>query len=780
MSNFAIDGLISQFDTTELINAMLDIQIRGPVKQVERNITRETEKLTAFQTLNANLLSLNIGSQALQSKSVFEAKNISSSNDNIVTASANSTAKTGSFSISVDNLAKSDQMSSYIFSNAADERGYQGQFIVNGKTITAKLTDSLNTLASQINGANAGVTASVLQIAPNQNKLVLSANTTGVDKIELREVGTSDILSNMGLITDAAGDITYDYTVNANSNGAISSTIDELTAAPAGYPLTFTNDTFTVTDTGGQDTVSVTLDGAMTLQQIADAINTASAASEDLIHASVSDEDRLVISGDTGIPTSFTDPDNALFNLGILSGVQGEEFTSTTTSISKLLHLEDTASSTIQLGDGDGSDFFNVDIDFSTESLQAIVSNINEQAGIAGSDVTAEIITVDNLSRLELNSASGHAQISSDPDRIMETLGIVDRQFKNFDQQGENAQITYNGATVNRSSNLITDLVNGVSLALVSESTDLAHISVTEDLSSVSGTVDSFINSFNSVSSYINEVTLFDPQTGNHGTLFGNAVTRELESALASSISRSIPNMPGASVSELNDGTGIDLGKIKITDRTGTSEEIDLSGAQTVQDIINAINHTENIQVEAEVNGTGQSINVIDTSDGVGKLKIDEVDGGSTAEDLGIKSLIYSDQISGRVIYSGGASSLSSIGISLSTTGSLTFDSIQLQSALSEDPDKVKNMLTATGVGFANYFRDMLDEYTAFGVGRLETTTKSIQEKIEVYTNQITRYEERAATMEKTLRKRFTALEVTLSKSQQISQFLSEKLSPQQ
>lgn len=776
MSNFAIDGLISQFDTTELIEAMLDIQVRGPVKQVESNITRETEKLAAFQTLNANLLSLSITSQALQSTAVFEAKNVNSSNENVVSASVSSSADVGSFSIEVDNLAKADQTSSYIFSSASDERGYKGQFIVNGKTITTDLTDSLTTIATQINGANAGVKASVLQIAPNQNKLVLSATSTGVDKIELRDVGTSDILSHLGLITGDPTDVSFDYTVNANSNGAISNTIDELTAAPSGYPLTFTNDTFTVTDAGGQDTISVTLDGAMTLQEIADAINTASAGSQDLIHASVSDDERLVISSDTGIPTRFSDPDNALFNLGVLGGIQSEEFSSTVTSIGKLLHLDTTGTSTIQLGDGDGSDFIDVDIDLENDNLQEIVSAINEQAGIAGSDITANVITVDNMSRIELNSASGHVQITSDDDRILQTLGLADRQFQNYDQKGENSQFRYNGATVNRSSNVISDLVDGVTLALSSESTSPVHISVTEDLSNVSSTIDNFITSFNTTLSYINEVTLYDPE-GDNGILFGNAVVRELESSLVGSISRSIPNLPGVKISELNDGTGIDLGKISITDRSGATGEVDLSGVETVQDVLYAINHAENINVRAEVNVGGQSINIIDESGGVNALKIEEVDGGTTASDLGIKSYIYSNQISGRVIHNGGSSSLSSIGISLSTDGTLTFDSSTLQQMLNEDPEKVKNMLTASSVGFASYFSNLMNDYTAFGTGRMDMTTQAIQDKIEVYNDQIERYEDRASAMETVLRKQFTAMEVALSESQQLSEYLTQQLS---
>ena len=74
MSNFAIEGLISGFNTTDLINAILDIQVRGPVKQIETRITKEQEKLTSFQALNAHLLSLDIGIGTLSNPTIFNGK----------------------------------------------------------------------------------------------------------------------------------------------------------------------------------------------------------------------------------------------------------------------------------------------------------------------------------------------------------------------------------------------------------------------------------------------------------------------------------------------------------------------------------------------------------------------------------------------------------------------------------------------------------------------------------------------------------------------------------
>ncbi|RJP23430.1 MAG: hypothetical protein C4527_20210 [Candidatus Omnitrophota bacterium] len=771
MSNLAIEGLISGFNTTELINAILDIQVRAPVAQYEKRIQEQTQKLTAYQSLNANVLSLEITAQSLNSSALFQGKEAKSSNESVVTASASNSASLGSFSVRVDNLAQVDQLSSDLFASSTDELGLNGKFIINGKTISISSTDTLNTIATQINGSNAGVKASVIQTAPNQNKLVIGATSAGVDRIEMREVGSSGILSSLGLVDNSVK--TYDYTVNATTYGAQGNLFDPTdTFGAAGQ-------SFSITDAGGQHTLNVSLTGARTLSELAGDINAASTAQGANIRASVITEgaqQRLQITSDTGIPTTFTDPDNVLFSTGILSGVQSEEFTSSVLKIGSLLNLGATTTSTITITDGDLSDSINVDIDLDSQSLTDIANAINTAAGAAGSDISAQVITVGSNSRLEIKSASGHPVFSADPNNVLNTLGIVDSSFKHHDQRGENAQITFNGVTVNRSSNLITDLVDGVSLALVSESSTAAMISITEDFSKVESVIQDFVSAYNNVIELINEHTAFNPQKDIKGVLFGDSTLRQLKSMMANMISRTVPNLPGVNVSELNDGKGIDFGSIKITDRSGKSATIDLSQVETVQDVLDAINLNTDVKVKAEINVAGTSINLIDSSGGTGALTVEDVDGNTTATDLGLKAYIYGNRHAGAIIYAGGSSALSSIGISLNTKGTLSFNASELLSALNSNPDSVKTLLTAETVGFASVFRQNLKLYTAYNTGLLDSSTKAIQNKMELFNNQIERYEKRASIYEETLRKKFTALEVAMSKSQQLSDYLTQNL----
>jgi len=115
-------------------------------------------------------------------------------------------------------------------------------------------------------------------------------------------------------------------------------------------------------------------------------------------------------------------------------------------------------------------------------------------------------------------------------------------------------------------------------------------------------------------------------------------------------------------LSELNGGTGVKRGFITITDRSGASADIDITKAVTVNDVLEAINQNETINVNARVtgvidaNGSGDRIVVEDLTDPaalpagttIGNLIVADKTGGSTALDLGIVGNTATDRLDGR------------------------------------------------------------------------------------------------------------------------------------
>jgi flagellar hook-associated protein 2 len=92
-----------------------------------------------------------------------------------------------------------------------------------------------------------------------------------------------------------------------------------------------------------------------------------------------------------------------------------------------------------------------------------------------------------------------------------------------------------------------------------------------------------------------------------------------------------------AELTEINSGNGMDPGKIRVTDRSGATAVIDLRYAQNIEDVLQAINQTDDISVHAEA--VGDRLKLVDTSGGSGYLKVGEVSGGTTAASLGLASI---------------------------------------------------------------------------------------------------------------------------------------------
>jgi flagellar hook-associated protein 2 len=108
----------------------------------------------------------------------------------------------------------------------------------------------------------------------------------------------------------------------------------------------------------------------------------------------------------------------------------------------------------------------------------------------------------------------------------------------------------------------------------------------------------------------------------------------------------------GVSLDTLNGGQGVQRGKIKVTDRSGATATIDLRFAQTIDDVLIAINSNSDISVNATA--SGDSIELTDlTGQTSANLRVQEVSGGTTAAGLGLASVnVASSTATGGDIFS--------------------------------------------------------------------------------------------------------------------------------
>ncbi|MEM6691598.1 MAG: flagellar cap protein FliD N-terminal domain-containing protein, partial [Planctomycetota bacterium] len=105
-------------------------------------------------------------------------------------------------------------------------------------------------------------------------------------------------------------------------------------------------------------------------------------------------------------------------------------------------------------------------------------------------------------------------------------------------------------------------------------------------------------------------------------------LTGQIELTNAGFVDGSVP------LSALNDGLGIDGGSIRITDRSGASADIDLSAAQTIDDVLTAIRDAE---IDVDATTRDGRIQLIDqTGSTTSNLKVEQLGNDETAADLGL------------------------------------------------------------------------------------------------------------------------------------------------
>jgi flagellar hook-associated protein 2 len=109
-------GLFSGIDSGSLIDQLLSVAAR-PRQLVERRMIQLQIKQSAYLDLNTALSSLRSASSVFRTGSIFDTKNASSSDENVLVASASKTAAPGSYSFVVDRLVSTQQMLSRGFAD---------------------------------------------------------------------------------------------------------------------------------------------------------------------------------------------------------------------------------------------------------------------------------------------------------------------------------------------------------------------------------------------------------------------------------------------------------------------------------------------------------------------------------------------------------------------------------------------------------------------------------------------------------------------------------------
>jgi flagellar hook-associated protein 2 len=253
-----------------------------------------TTEISALGQLKSALAQFQTAAQALSAPGAFNSNKASSSNSNLLTASAGTTSGTGSYQIKVLALAQAEQLASPAIPGTGDPTVGTGSLIIgqgsNSFTVNIDSTnDTLSGIAAAINGAtgNTGVQATILNEANGQHLLLTASNTGAASAITVTGSGsltqfnynaTTKSMTELQQPTDAHIQIgTFDrYSASNTITDAITGVTLNLVAAD---PNTTVNIGVTTDTSGISGLVSKFVSAYNSLQQTISSLDSYDASS---------------------------------------------------------------------------------------------------------------------------------------------------------------------------------------------------------------------------------------------------------------------------------------------------------------------------------------------------------------------------------------------------------------------------------------------------------------------------------------------------------------------
>jgi len=302
LNSMQLDGLATGMDTTSIINQLVQLE-RRPIYNYQQEISEIEQTKGAWRDVNSRLDKLEDRTTDLKLSSTFNSRSASSSDGDVVTASASNDSNEANYSIIVNNVASTQRISGNRLDDSTtaikDLTGFgsiaaENNIQINGTDITINDSDSLTDISNKINDAEAGVSASIVD-----NHLVLESTDTG-EKNQIALVDDNDLFKSLGVLQ------------TGDNDGSLSTNLMEVQDADTALGLT---GSFQIDVEGGTGTGEITVDETTTLNDIKSQID--------------------ALGGD--LSASVTDEGNGYFSLSINSSTAGSDVKLSNTGTENIL-----------------------------------------------------------------------------------------------------------------------------------------------------------------------------------------------------------------------------------------------------------------------------------------------------------------------------------------------------------------------------------------------------------------------------------------------------------
>lgn len=188
-------GVGSGLQAESIISALMSVE-QQPIDQLATEQTQMKTQLSSMGKLASLTSTMRDAAASLTSSTLWQAKSFTSADSSVISGSAGSSAEPGSYSVSVQALASGQTVTSGTFGSSSTTLS-EGTLTLelgswSGSTFTGKSgaspvsitigpgDTSLASIRDKINGANAGVTASIINDASGA-RLSLRSTATGAE-----------------------------------------------------------------------------------------------------------------------------------------------------------------------------------------------------------------------------------------------------------------------------------------------------------------------------------------------------------------------------------------------------------------------------------------------------------------------------------------------------------------------------------------------------------------------------------------------------------------------
>ena len=554
LSQLGLTGMGTNIDWQSMLTQLQEVSEQS-LTPYNNQITTLNDQVSAWQTFDGDLSALQTASKTLTTSgtglNLYSATVGSSSSvspSSLLTASASSSASSGSYQVVINNTAQAEQLASKNFSSETSALNISGTILVNGQAVQVAASDTLEGLESNINSANAGVTAAIIQDSPNTYRLVLTSGQTGATGISLDNGSASNTLESLGF--NGAGPTVIQ---NQVAGGAQSDSFaNSSTGVAALLGIASTSGTVTI---NGK---SATIDLSDTLKQIQQTLAGAGIAASIVPTTNGSQTTySLNIAG----MTSWTDDNNVLQTLGLIQGNRantvgvtgsvantsdGSTPITAATPITSIYGYNNYTSGdeiTISGTDHDGNKVAATNLAITKSTT--VGDLLNEIQSVFG-NVTATVTSNGQIQVID--NAAGTSDLSVNLQASLKASDAGELNFGSFGQagsinqyvlqQGANAAFRVDGMSMTSSTNTVTNAIAGVTLNLLgADPNTTLTVNVSPDAQGIETNINTWINAYNTAISYINTQNTYTASSNTTGgPLFGDNTLETIKSELQSTI----------------------------------------------------------------------------------------------------------------------------------------------------------------------------------------------------------------------------------------------------